>query len=287
MTQQPYGYAPQQGFAPPQYGPPQQQYPPQGPPQGFAPQAPQQVGATVDSATFLNGGGSGAPSFDFANIGDTVAGVITHKQVRQKTEVGTTTLKWNADGSPQMQLELTLQTDLRNWQSVKKVPSDPRDPSGQTPQPPSADTGLRRIYVWFHMRDAVARAVQAAGATDINIGDWIGVRYTQALPNPKGRDPIKDYDAQFRPAPSQAGQFVAQAPAPQAPPAQYAPAPPQQPQYAPAPPQQYAPAPPQPGPAAALNQALAPQAPPQYAPQPQGPQGGWAPPANQALEPPF
>ena len=72
---------------------------------------------------------------DLVFSGDTVSGTIVHQQVRQRTEVGTTTLRWNKDGSPQMQLEITLQTQLRGWQGVKSVPTGPPGPQGQPGQP--------------------------------------------------------------------------------------------------------------------------------------------------------
>lgn len=303
MTQPPYGggypqpYPPQQapgGYAPqgyPQgggypapggYAPPQPGYPQQ------PPQAPQQV-ALPSADDFFSGGGSGAPSFDFKGVNHGLIGIITHQQVRQRTKMGSNEKLWNKDGSPQVQLEVTLQTSLRNWQDVKNVPTGE---DGQTPLPPQADTGLRRIYVWYKMRDAVQQAVATAGAKHLEIGGELGVMQTGTEPNPQGGNPIRTYRAKYTPPapatdPGAAAFFGQPAPqqVPQAPPQ----APPQQ-QYAPAPP-----APlggPQPGPAQQFQQAMAQQqyAPaPQYAPQPD-PAAAFAqpvPPGQQAAEPPF
>ena len=264
MSQQPYGGGypvPQQPY---QSAPGQQPYP------GGHAMPPQQQAALPSTDDFFSGGGSGAPSFDFKGINHGLIGEITHQQVRQRTKMGSTTEKlWNKDGSPQVQLEVTLQTALRGWQDVKNVPTGE---DGVTPLPPQADTGLRRIYVWFKMRDAVQLAVGRAGAKHLEIGGRLGVKQSGQEVNPNGGNPIRTYEAVYYPPapqadPAAAGFFGGGQQADAAPIAQYAP-----------------------GPAAQFAQAMQPQAPVQYAPPVQAaPQQQYAPipPQQQAAEPPF
>lgn len=221
-----------------------------------------------------NGGGGGAPSYDFAAQGDTASGVVVSQVVRQRTEIGDNTVKlFNKDGSPQMQVEITLQTNLRNWEKVKKIPTVAGPGGVQLQQHPSEDTGLRRIYAWFKLRDAI---VEATGGKPVENGGYLQVRWTGVEPNPKGKEPIKTYQARYKePDPTNGffgGEQQAQAPAQapqQAPQQQYAAPPVQQapaPQYAPqAPAQQYAPPP--------VQQPVQ-----QYAPVEQAPAQQWAPP---------
>lgn len=215
--------------------------------------------------------GGGAPSFAFANIGDTVQGEIVHMEGRQRTRMEDGQLLFFKDGTPQMQLVVTLQTELRGWQQVVTVPTV-TDPQGnKVPLGPEHDDGKRRIYVWYTLKEAFMNALQQAGVGSPNVGDLLAVRFSGTRPNPKVQNgkPSKEYQVMYRAGNPAAQQFMAQeqaqaAPAPQAPPSQgYQPQPsqvggqpnpayaPQQPQQAPppqAPPQQQAPpAPPQQG----------------------------------------
>lgn len=114
---------------------------------------------------FLFGGGGKAAKFD--EIGDTVEGTITDVQVTQQTDMETgAPLTWT-DGSPRMQLVVTLQTDDKS----------------------ADDDGLRRIYAkggkyevasgtGSSMKDAVADAVKKAGASTLAEGGRLKVGYT-------------------------------------------------------------------------------------------------------------
>jgi len=234
-----YGQQPQQGFG----GPPQQ------------PQAPQPFTQTVDEFWQQNsGGGGGAPSYDFTPQAPMVKGTIVDMKARQRTEMGTGALKFDKNGKPQMQLEVTLDTELRGWQGVKNIPTDTNPQTGQeTPRPAEADDGKRRIYVWYTLRDAVTAAMAEAGVTQPKQGDMLAVQVVGTQPNQKGGTPIKVYKAWIQPGSPDAQAFFGQqaAPAPAAPQAY------QQPQQAPAPQfQQAAPAPvaPQQAPAPAPQQ---------------------------------
>lgn len=239
---------PQQGWGQPQ----QQQYAPQQQYAAAPAQAPQPVTQSVEDFWAENSGtGGGAPSFNFAPDSPQVYGKIVDMVARQRTEYskeGGGAPKFYKDGRPQMQLEVTLQTDLRGWAAVKRVPTDANPTTGAPePRSPELDDGKRRIFLWYTLRDAVAKAVTEAGKSAPAIGDMLGVRVSGTIPNPKGEKPILTYDAVLRPGSPASESFFAeqpaqqqapQAPAPQAPPAQptYAspqPAPPAAPQPAP------------------------------------------------------
>ena len=65
---------------------------------------------------------------------------------------------------------------------------------------PESDTGLRSIYLWYTLREAVEMAIATAGQTHLAKGWELGVKVTGTKPNPKGREPIKEYVAIYRPA---------------------------------------------------------------------------------------
>lgn len=115
---------------------------------------------------FLFGGGGKAAKFD--NIGDTVEGVITDCQVSQQTDMESNQpLTW-ADGSPRMQLVITLQTTERMDDN---------------------DDGMRRIYAkggryevasgtGTSLKDAIADAVRKAEQRSLTEGGTLKVGYT-------------------------------------------------------------------------------------------------------------
>jgi hypothetical protein len=114
---------------------------------------------------FLFGGSGQAAKFE--DIGDTVEGEITDAVVTQQTHMETQEpLTW-ADGSPRMQLVITLQTDDKS----------------------ADDDGLRRVFAkggkyevasgtGTSMKDAIADAVKKAGARSLEVGGRLKVGYT-------------------------------------------------------------------------------------------------------------
>lgn len=118
-----------------------------------------------DTDGFLFGGSGAAAKFE--NIGDAVEGEITDAVVTQQTHMETQEpLTW-ADGSPRMQLVVTLQTDDKS----------------------ADDDGLRRIFAkggkyevatgtGTSMKDAIADAVKKAGASSLEVGGRLKVGYT-------------------------------------------------------------------------------------------------------------
>ena len=119
-----------------------------------------------DVNDFLFGGGGKAAKFEA--LGDMVSGTITDCKISQQTSMeDNTPLTWS-DGSPRMQLVVTLQTD-------EKVDGE--------------DDGVRRIYAkggnfevaegsGKSMKDAIGEAVKAAGAKSLEEGAKLSVAHT-------------------------------------------------------------------------------------------------------------
>lgn len=130
---------------------------------------------------FLMGGG--VTSAKFPTIGHTVTGRITERPtVEQQKDYTTGEAKFWDDGSPQMQLVVTLATTER----------DPANPE---------DDGARRLYVKGQMKTAVAQAVRAAGARGLEVGGVLTVVYVRdgERKNPRFNAP-KNFDATYTPA---------------------------------------------------------------------------------------
>ena len=119
-----------------------------------------------DATDFLMGGGGVA--FKWDNLGDTASGVITDASISQQTSLDDNTpLTWS-DGSPRMQLVITIATDEHTDEN---------------------DDGLRRLYAkggrfeaaegsGSSMKDAIADAVRRSGAKTIEEGGKLTVAYT-------------------------------------------------------------------------------------------------------------
>jgi hypothetical protein len=135
---------------------------------------------------FLFGGGGKAAKFE--SIGDTVEGVITDCQVSQQTDMETNQpLTW-ADGSPRMQLVITLQTDERVDDN---------------------DDGLRRVYAkggryevasgaGTSLKDAIADAVRKAEQRSLTEGGKLKIGYSgEGKKTNRGFSAPKLYRAQY------------------------------------------------------------------------------------------
>lgn len=152
-----------------------------------------------DFADFFAPRGGGAPSFDFEKkIGNGVIGTIVKMEKVQQTKQGEPDVKlWfdKEETRPRMQLNVTLQTDLRNWASVTNIPKgdDGND------KPGSEDDGTRRIYLKFKSQDAVGEALRKAGVKGPQIGGRMGLKLISIDPNPNGPGKIHDYAAVYEP----------------------------------------------------------------------------------------
>lgn len=140
----------------------------------------------TDVDKFLFGGGGKA--FKFEEIGDTVEGVIEDIQVAQQTSMeDNTPLSW-PDGSPRMQLIITLQTDLHEGDD---------------------DDGQRKLYAkggkyevssgtGTSLKDAIADAVKKAGAKSIDAGGKLKVGYSgEGKRTNRGFSPPKLFRASY------------------------------------------------------------------------------------------
>jgi len=119
-----------------------------------------------DINDFLMGGGGKAAKFE--SLGDFVEGTITEVKLTQQTDMETQApLTWS-DGSPRMQLVVTLQTDLSDGEN---------------------DDGARRLFAkggnyepatgsGKSLKDAIGDAVKKVGAKSIEEGGWLKVAYT-------------------------------------------------------------------------------------------------------------
>jgi hypothetical protein len=273
----------QQGYPAPAAQPafPQQaqQQQPQYAPQQQAPM-PQPITQNVDDWFAQNQGGGGAPSFKFSQDGDTVQGEVVHMEARQQTDMESGKPLFFDDGTPRMQLVVTLQTTLRGWQGVTTIPTDKDANGNDVPRDPSRDDGKRRIYVKSKMQHALMEALRATGSKKLNEGDNLAVRQIGTEPNPKVKNgqPVRLFAVVHQPGNPGANAFFAGAAAQQ----------PAAPQPAPAPQPQYAPQPQAPAPAPAPQPQYAPPAPQPQAPQYQQPQGQQAPaPGQYPVDPPF
>jgi hypothetical protein len=133
-----------------------------------------------DTSAFF---GATPPAVKFDNHGDKVTGIVTRKMLRQQVDLDTgEALTWN-DGTPRMQVDVTL--------SVQPKTDD--------------DDGLRRLYVRGLMRSAIVEAVKTVGGKDLNIGDLLTVEYTSDNePAKRGLSGAKVYAAEVAPRDSQA-----------------------------------------------------------------------------------
>jgi hypothetical protein len=119
-----------------------------------------------DVNDFLFGGGGKAAKFE--KIGDTVEGQITDVKVTQQTSMeDNTPLTW-PDGSPRMQLVITLQTSANDGED---------------------DDGVRKLYAkggkyevaegtGTSMKDAIGDAVKKAGSKSIDEGGTLRVGHS-------------------------------------------------------------------------------------------------------------
>jgi hypothetical protein len=119
-----------------------------------------------DANDFLFGGTGKAAKFE--EVGDQVEGTIDDVKVAQQTSMeDNTPLTW-PDGSPRMQLIITLRTEAREGDD---------------------DDGVRRVYAkggryevasgtGTSMKDAIADAVKKAGAKSIDEGGTLKVAHT-------------------------------------------------------------------------------------------------------------
>lgn len=129
-------------------------------------------------------GAKGPKSVSFLTVGDKVSGKVKEKALTQQRDLEDGTLKTWDDGSPRMQLVVTL------------TGTGMFDPEVED------DDGTRRLFVDKPaMRKAIAAAVKAAGATGLEVGSTLTVEFTgTGTPVKRGFNGPKEFSAKYTPA---------------------------------------------------------------------------------------
>lgn len=127
-------------------------------------------------------GGSGAPSAKFENFGDKYSGTITNIEKRPQTDPVSGKVKTFDDGQPMTQWVITIEQS--NGESVALWAKG----GNYEPQQGTGDS----------MQNAIAAAVEAAGASSVDVGAMLAVAHT-GLTKPKpGLNPARLFQAQYK-----------------------------------------------------------------------------------------
>lgn len=113
-----------------------------------------------------NAGGITAAFDKHTPIGAAVQGTVTDADVRQTTDFDSGKPETWDDGTPKQQLRIVIQTDQRT-----------------SPD----DDGKRAIYIkwWGEQRQVMLKAMDKAGADDVEVGGQFWARYAGSKPNEK------------------------------------------------------------------------------------------------------
>ena len=133
---------------------------------------------TPDAQGFLMG--NSIPGAPMKDIGTTVGGTITEDpSMQQQRDFTTGELKVWSDGGAQMQLVVTVQTQLRDPEITE-------------------DDGRRRFYIKGELKKAVSTAVRQARADGLAVGGTLTVTYTgDGTASGRGMNPPKLYSAAY------------------------------------------------------------------------------------------
>jgi hypothetical protein len=129
-----------------------------------------------DEKDFFDGLGGGSPSFKFSGNGTGIKGTIVDQYRTFVTDTSGNVKTYPKSGEPIPQLNVTLQTALRDWKGVnpEKIPTDVEG----NQLPGSEDDGQRRVYVKYDMRRAVAVAVKGVGERFMATGGTLAIKQT-------------------------------------------------------------------------------------------------------------
>jgi hypothetical protein len=124
--------------------------------------------------------GSSVPSCSFLNLGDEHHGQIMAVEMGQQRDPANNKPKTWDDGSPMMQMIITLQTDERDQQAEN-------------------DSGVRKLYVGSKgMREALSTAVKKSGAGGVGIGGKLGMKFLrEGEATNRAFNPPKEYVARY------------------------------------------------------------------------------------------
>lgn len=149
-----------------------------------------------------------APGYKFATLGDAVSGeVLDQYQTEATVFAKPDEKKLDRDGKPIPQLVVVLQTDLRNWDHVTKIPlgEDGRE------KPATEDDGRRTVFLekWTNIYAAVGQAVieGAKRKGGVRNGGTLAIQWFDQQDTNKG-NPLKKYRARYT-DPSASGDFFA------------------------------------------------------------------------------
>lgn len=154
---------------------------------------------------------SGAPSASLKVPNDFVRGEIVDQFTVEAKKFGTDEVERDRKtGEPVMQLVVVLQTDLRNWQGVSRIPKvDPTD-RNSADKPASEDDGKRALYIkpFTNLHGAVGKAiVEATGKKGpLRNGGTLGVKITRLEDTGKG-NPLKHHAAVYEAPAASGGDF--------------------------------------------------------------------------------
>jgi hypothetical protein len=133
----------------------------------------------------------GGKAFPFEHLNDVAIGEVVSAEIRQQTDVDTGEKLFWTDGSPRMQLVVTLQTQLHTNDD---------------------DDGIRQVFAkgGAHevasgegqaMKPAIAQAVRDGGGSGLNPGDQLAIAWTgEGVKKNRAFNAPKLYTASWKPA---------------------------------------------------------------------------------------
>jgi copper chaperone CopZ len=128
-----------------------------------------------DPNDLLSGGSIPSLSFKDVKVGTSYTGTITDLQTVQVKDFATGEPKYWEDGKPQLQIQVTLATDLR-------------DPSIDD------DNGDRRVYLFGQKLTAAREALKASGLQKFELGSKFTITFSGTKPaKTKGFNDVKLY----------------------------------------------------------------------------------------------
>jgi hypothetical protein len=175
---------------------------------------------------FDNVGGSGAPSAKLQQPEDFVFGEVVDQFMAPATDFSTKKVKVDREGKEIEQLVVILQTDLRNWEGVTRIPKVDKDDQSSADKPGSDDDGKRAVYVepWTNIHAAIGKAIiEGTGAKGpVRNGAQLGVKITGLKDTGKG-NPLKLHEAKYVPPAATSSAFFDKTPEAESAPEQQAP----------------------------------------------------------------
>lgn len=137
----------------------------------------------------------GSPSAKFNEVGDSVKGEVVDKYLIDYVPFGKKDPEIDEKtGKVVKQLVVVMQTELRDWEGVSKVPTD----QDGNKRPVEQDTGRRAIYArkGTNIYSALGKALKEADVKDLEVGGKFGVQFFEEEDTGKG-NPLKKFRAKY------------------------------------------------------------------------------------------